>query len=305
MPPMPQPAVVVVNWNDAARTARCLRSLAAGDPPPRVYVVDNGSAEDPAELLRAELASVRLIRLSVNRGYAAGCNAGAAVALEEGANQLLFLNNDTEVEPTTVMALQNASSRHPDAILGPTIVFAADPGHVWSAGGVVRRPWMVNWHLGQGEPINRHRESHRIDWTTGCAMFVTAGTYRRLGPFDESLFIYLEDLDWCLRASRLGIETRLVADAILRHEVSATTSRLPTPAVLYYGCRNTYRIAFRHATTLRRLAMLPPLAVTVAKLAIRHAFWPARRGDAHYRARTFAILDFIRGRTGPWLAAVQ
>jgi GT2 family glycosyltransferase len=302
---MAHTAVVVVNWNDAARTARCLRSLAAGDPVPHVYVVDNASPEDPVQLLKAELPSVRLIRLAVNRGYAAGCNAGATIALEEGADQLLFLNNDTEVEPSTVRALEQAAARHPDAILGPTIVFAANPGRVWSAGGAVRRPWMVNWHLGEGEPVHRHRESHRIDWTTGCAMFVTARTYRRLGPFDESLFIYLEDLDWCLRASRLGIETRLVADAILRHEVSATTSRLPAPAVLYYGCRNTYRIAFRHASAPRRLAMLPALAVTVAKLALRNAFWPARRSDAHYRARTFAIVDFIRGRTGRWQAALQ
>lgn len=302
---MAHTGVVVVNWNDAARTARCLRSLAAGDPVPHVYVVDNASADDPGELLRAELPSVRLVRLAVNRGYAAGCNAGAAIALEQGADHLLFLNNDTEVEPSTVRALQQAAVRHPDAILGPTIVFAAHPDRVWSAGGAVRRPWMVNWHLGQGEPVDRHRESKRIDWTTGCAMFVTARTFRRLGPFDESLFIYLEDLDWCLRATRLGIETRLVADAILRHDVSATTSRLPVPAVLYYGCRNTYRIAFRHATAPRRVAMLPPLLLTVVKLALRNAFWPERRSDPQYRARTVAILDFMRGRTGPRQAALQ
>jgi GT2 family glycosyltransferase len=268
-----------------------------------VYVVDNASAEDPGELLRAELPGVRLVRLSFNRGYAAGCNAGAAIALDDGAHQLLFLNNDTEVERTTIRALHEAADRYPDAILGPTIVFATDPGLIWSAGGAVQRPWMVNWHLGQGDLVSHHRESRRIDWTTGCAMFVTASTYRRVGPFDESLFIYLEDLDWCLRAARLGIETRLAADAILRHDVSATTSRLPTASVLYYGCRNTYRIAFRYAKAPRRLTMLLAVAITVAKLAVRNALWPARRRDAHYRARTFAILDFIRGRTGPWAAS--
>jgi GT2 family glycosyltransferase len=296
-------AAVVVNWNGTARTARCLESLASSDPRPSVYVVDNASDEDPAATLEAAFLGVHLVRLAQNRGYAAGCNAGARAALEDGADQLFFLNNDTEVEPATLRALQAAASRHPDAIFGPTIVFARDPAHVWSAGGAVTRPWMTNWHLGEGEPLERSRESRRIDWTTGCALFVSSSTYRRLGPFDESFFMYLEDLDWCLRGARLGIETRLAADAILRHEVSASASKLPTPTVLYYGCRNTYRIAFRHATAARRVAMLPAMALTVAKVVLRNAFWPERRTDTLYRARTKAILDFVRGRSGPWLAA--
>ena len=296
-------AAVVVTWNDTARTARCLRSLARSEIAVQAYVVDNASSEDAGAALTQELPGVRVIRLDTNRGYGAGCNAGAEAALEDGADEILFLNNDTELEPGAVGALRREAALHPRAILGPAIVFAADPGRVWSAGGTVDRPWMVNRHVGQGERLEVHRQPRRVDWTTGCAMFVRAETYRRLGPFDESLFMYLEDLDWCLRAAQVGIETRLVPDAVVRHEVSASAGRLGRPSVLYYGCRNTYRVAFRHASPARRLAMLPALTVTVARVLARNAFWPTRRGDALYRARTHAILDFIRGRTGPLLAA--
>ena len=296
-------AVVIVNWNETGRTARCLRSIAADASAAQAYVVDNASSDGTVERLSHELPNVRFIRLPTNRGYAAGCNAGAAEAIRDGADAILFLNNDTELEPGATRALQREAVSHPDAILGPTIVFAADPARVWSAGGAVERPWMVNRHVGQGERLDARAGSRRVDWTTGCAMFVRAETYRRLGPFDESLFMYLEDLDWCLRGARLGIETRVVPDAVVRHEVSATASRLPSPSVLYYGCRNTYRIAFRHASAARRLVMFPALLLTVARLVVRNAFWPGRRTDLLYRARTLAILDFVRGRTGPLLAA--
>ena len=295
-------AVVIVTWNDTARTVRCLRSIAGSEMAAQAYVVDNASSEEAGETLHRERPEVRIIRLRTNRGYAAGCNAGAEAALRDGADELFFLNNDTELEPGAIGALQREAALHPGAILGPMIVFAADPARVWSAGGTVERPWMVNRHIGQGDRLEAHGNSRQVDWTTGCALFVRSETYRRLGPLDESFFMYLEDLDWCLRGAHLGIETRLVADAVVRHEVSATVSRLPSPSVLYYGCRNTYRIAFRHASAARRLAMLPALAATVAKVMVRNAFWPAKRGDALYRARTLAILDFVRGRTGPLLA---
>lgn len=295
-----QVGVVIVNWNETGRTVECLRSLAASTHPSLAQVVvDNASPEDPEPALRAEFPALRIVRLARNRGFAAGCNAGAAAALDGGADHLLFLNNDTQVEPDAVPALVAAAGRYPSAILAPKIVYADEPGRVWSAGGIVERPWMLNRHLGEGEPVERHAESRRVDWATGCALFVTVDTYQRLGPFDESYFMYLEDLDWCLRGARLGIETRLVADAVVRHEVSASANRMPRPSVFYYGCRNTYRLAFRHNAGIRRVRMAWTVAVTVAKLGLRNALWPGKRADPMYRARTRAILDFVRGRSGP------
>jgi GT2 family glycosyltransferase len=295
-----QVGVVIVNWNETDCTLRCLRSLAASaDVSLLPVVVDNGSPEDPEPALRAEFPQVTVVRLGRNRGYAAGCNAGAVAVLDRGVDSLLFLNNDTQVEPDALARLVAADDQFPSAILAPKIVYADAPGRVWSAGGSVERPWMVNVHLGEGDPVERHRGSRRVDWASGCALFVSAATFRRLGPFDESYFMYLEDLDWCLRGGRLGIETRLVADAVVRHEVSASAGRMPRPSVLYYGCRNTYRVAFRHNAGVRRLRMAGSVALTVGRLLLRNAFWPSKRTDPLYRARTRAILDFVRGRGGP------
>jgi GT2 family glycosyltransferase len=292
-------AVVVVNWEQAGRSLACLRSvLSAAGPDMLAVLVDNGSAESLAEL-QVHVPSVRVVRLDENRGYAAACNAGASYAISGGATQLLFLNNDTTLAPGAVYALMTAAEQHPDAILAPQIVYAADPHRVWSAGGVVRRPWMVNNHVGQGDDARAHSVPQRVDWATGCALFCSAGTFRKVGPFDEGLFLYMEDLDWCLRAARLGVEIWYEPASIVLHEVSASTGELPAPDILYYGCRNTYRVAFRHNRGPRRVAMAAGFAWTLGKAGVRNAISGAHRRDPLYQARTRALVDVVAGRTGP------
>ncbi|HZK73370.1 MAG TPA: glycosyltransferase family 2 protein [Clostridia bacterium] len=291
--------VVVVNWEQAGRSLACLSSvLSAGVPDPLTVLVDNGSTESLAEI-QQRLPSIHVVRLDENRGYAAACNAGASHAIAGGATHLLFLNNDTTLAPGSLSALMAAGKRRPDAILAPKIVYSADPTRVWSAGGVVRRPWMVNSHLGQDDDAGAHSEPRRVDWATGCALFCSAATLGKVGPFDEGLFLYMEDLDWCLRATRLGVEIWYEPTAVVLHEVSASAGALPRPDVLYYGCRNTYRVAFRHSLGLQRGPMAINLAWTLGKVAARNAFSGAHRRDALYRARTRALIDLVTGRKGP------
>ncbi|HEX2681129.1 MAG TPA: glycosyltransferase family 2 protein, partial [Candidatus Dormibacteraeota bacterium] len=175
---------------------------------------------------------------------------------------------------------------------------------VWSAGGALRRPWMENHHIGRDEPAASHSISRRVDWATGCAFFCAVETYERVGRLDEGFFLYLEDLDWCLRAARRRVEVWYIPEAVVQHEVSATTRHLPRPEVLYYGCRNTYRVAFRHNGRWRRFAMLPGFLITLARVAGRNATSSSYRRDAFYRARSLAILDFALGRTGACPASV-
>jgi GT2 family glycosyltransferase len=138
-----------------------------------------------------------------------------------------------------------------------------------------------------------------VDWATGCALFLAAPTFRRLGPIDEGYFLYLEDTDWCLRAARLGVETWLIPGAVIRHEVSASVRALPRAAVRYYAYRNQYRLEFRHGPAWLRPLVLLDALWTLAKAAARWLLFPSYRADAYYHARTRGVLDFLRGRWGP------
>src|SRR5437763_4253918 len=293
-------AVVVVNWNDAESSIRCLVSVHAAACDVDLVLVDNGSVEDPRAAVRERLEEASVVRLETNLGYAGGCNAGADFALARGADYVFFLNNDTRIDKDTIPALLRAAQRHPDAILGPKIVYAENPDVVWSAGGFLVGALLRNHHLGQGEPASACQTDRRVAWTTGCAFLVSAACYRRVGPMDERYFLYLEDTDWCIRAARRGVETWFVPEAEVRHEVSRTL-RSPKLAthVRYYSHRNQYRLALRYSSPLAKPLVVLDALLTLLKAAIRSLLSSDKRKDSYYHARTRAVLDFLRGRYAP------
>lgn len=297
----PALGVVVVNWNDAEASVAALRSAGPGDVI-RV-LVDNASTEDPRPTVGSELPDAILVPLSRNGGYAAGCNAGVEAAIEAGATRVLVLNNDATLEPGALAALAAADEETPGRVLAPLIVYADRPGTVWSAGGTVYLPMLRNHHIGLGDPLELHRQPRRVAWASGCALFFSAATWRRVGQMDESLFLYLEDVEWCLRARRAGVEVWTVPDAVVRHEVSRTTATLPAGEVRYYSYRNLYRLGFRHAPLWDKPVIALELAWTLAKTGVRWLAFPTYRNDSHYHARTRAIRDVVTGHWGPIPAA--
>jgi GT2 family glycosyltransferase len=165
----------------------------------------------------------------------------------------------------------------------------------------VTGPLFRNDHLGEGSLASRIDVSRRVDWATGCALFLSVETFNQLGPMDEAYFLYLEDVDWCLRATRLGIYTWFVPDALVRHEVSRTLGSHEWSAhVRYYAYRNRYRLAFRNGSLLTKPIVVGDALWTLAKAGLRSATSSAYRRDTHYHVRTRAILDFLGNRWGAY-----
>ena len=207
-------------------------------------------------------------------------------------------NNDLTVEPGAVGALLKASQTFPDAILAPLVVRADRPDVVWAAGAAVTLPWMSNWHLGEGDSRASIR-SGLVDWAPGCALFVSAETWAQIGPLDESYFLYLEDLDWCLEARRRNRSTICVAEAVVRHAGSLTAHTALTPAAVhYYGCRNTHRLAWKHNRGSVRAWVGVTAAWSAAKAGLRALLSPRGRHDPLHAARLQALVDFLRGASG-------
>ena len=128
-------AAVVLSWNRRDDTLACLRSLAAADPAPHVIVVDNASTDGTSEAVRREFPAIELIENPANLGFAEGNDVGIRHALAHGADHVLVLNNDTEVDPAFLAPLLDEASRRPDAgALSPKILFAEPPDLIWFAG---------------------------------------------------------------------------------------------------------------------------------------------------------------------------
>jgi GT2 family glycosyltransferase len=300
-PTAPRVAAVVVNWNGADDTIRCLGSLASSaDPIWHTYVVDNASTDDSVARISAVWPRTNLLVAGRNLGYAGAFNLGCARALADGAEFVLFLNNDVVVDPGCLGALLAAEPRIQAAILSPKILYLDRPGTIWYAGGYF--DWdLESHHIGQDEPDDgRYDFVHPIEWATGCALFFSALVARRVGGMDERYFLYLEDVDWSLRARRRGIALHFVPGARVHHAVSRSVDRLERPALRYYAWRNWYLLVREHGDWLQRAYAWADLATRFVKIATRNTLCPAYRRDPLYRARTRALRDVVAGRFGEY-----
>ena len=151
--PETQPLVctVILNWNGLADTRECLSSLQRIDyGSNRVVVVENGSEGGEATALRQEFGeAIHLIESPTNLGFAGGANLGMRYALEQGADYVLLLNNDTTVDPAFLSALvEAAKGRIEAAALCPKSY-------------LLRRTRRHLLNRRQREPLDRHRKADR------------------------------------------------------------------------------------------------------------------------------------------------
>ena len=296
--------VVVLSWNGREDTLACLRSLAAATYPKLgVLVVDNGSSDGSADAVAAAYPDVVLIRLDTNLGFAGGMNVGIAAALSCGAEMVMLLNNDTEVEPGFLEPLADALEAGGDTSAACSqIVFRDDPARVWYAGASFRpRRGHHGSNRGYGGPrLATTTPPFVTDRACGGAMLVRAGALVELGDFDESLFAYAEDTDWSLRSARAGWKVMVVPASVVRHAVSAASGGASSPDTLYYSLRNGLVVA-------ERWAPLGPLRTWLRRGEAVAAHLAQALGSGRRKAGARAVRDgwrdFRADRLGPRHAA--
>src|SRR5262245_15334076 len=125
-------SVIVINWNGLQYLQACLDALAAQQGVEfETIVVDNGSTDGSADFVRAQFPAVRVVALAENLGFAGGNNAGAR---EARGRHLVFLNNDTAVQPGWLAALRRAVDEPARfALVSSRVVYMHDPSLIDSA----------------------------------------------------------------------------------------------------------------------------------------------------------------------------
>lgn len=217
--------VIVVNWNNAGDTIRCLESLSGVHVPGmRVLVVDNGSTDDSADRIRGSYPQYGMLRLDRNMGFGGGCNAGHGQAMKEGAEYVVFLNNDTVVDPGFLEPLLAPLRRHGNvAVTVPRIYFMNYPGWIWYAGGEVNLLTGRVAHRGIRKKDGKLFDvSSETDYATGCCLAMSASDFSRSGGFDECFSMYGEDVDLSLRIRESGKKILYVPTSKVWHRVSAS-----------------------------------------------------------------------------------
>lgn len=286
--------VVVLNWNLTADTLACVASLCAdGFAAHEIMVVDNGSTTGLAALAQGLPRGVGQLYLPANRGFAGGNNVGIAAALDGGAGWVLLLNNDTVVHAGARDALLAAAAQGEYALLSPLILYADPSPRIWALGDKRLFGTLLTRGLHRNEPpAARLPHLVAVDFLTACALLVRADVFHGVGLLDEGYFMYAEDADFCLRASRAGYKLACATDARIAHKVSRSTGTAHPDSRrwrLEYQAR-FYRL---NAGLVQRMLLLMPF--TLAR-----AFFLAGRDLLAGRPQTAAatLEGWLRGWLG-------
>jgi glycosyltransferase involved in cell wall biosynthesis/GT2 family glycosyltransferase len=280
---------VTVTFNSAPELRRLADSIARHLPGARLVVVDNASSDDSRSV--ADSAGATVIANAENTGFGSAANAGVATVTEPIT---IVVNPDVELVDESLAQLA-AQAEH--GRLYAPLLLNADGSRQDSAHPLPASPATALYSLIPGQalpgPLRRRAEpwqSHkplRVGWATAACLVARTDTLKELGPFDESIFLYAEDLELGLRA-----ETWFHPEARVIHTRAHSTER-------EFGGENFELLARqRRDVVLRRMgrgrARLDDVIelLTFADRALLHALTghSAKRETERFRARVKAAV---------------
>lgn len=246
--------VAVLDWNGEPLTRACVASLSRLEGVrPRILIVDNGSRDAEGDQRLSVELGVECLRLDQNLGVGGGYNAALRWARERGIDRVLLLNNDTIVEdPWLARRLMDACG--PDVLaVGPRVL--DEDRSLFSAGGTLDWRTAQTGHLRQAQ-MPATDSPYPVPWVDGSCLMVSVPIACRVGGFNEEFFLYWEEVDLCVRATRHGFRCLVEPRTSIVH----LGSRSARPSQIdHLMLRNVILFMRRNASTRQHLRFLPHL----------------------------------------------
>jgi GT2 family glycosyltransferase len=231
-------------------------------PELEIILVDNGSTDGSAELVRSRFPDVDLVELPHNKGFAGGASVGLYMA---SGDIVATVNPDVRLDPGWMSAVANTLlSRADVGVVGSKILYP-DGKTIQHAGGIVHYPLATTHHIGRGEPDEgKYDHPKEVPFVTGAALAMWREVGRSLNFFDDEYFpLYYEDVDLCWRAHREGLKIVYQPSALAYHEETVTLDRR---SGVYYSFYHVNRLRFvvkRYSPEQVMLEFLPAEAARV------------------------------------------
>ncbi len=208
-------SVLIVNYNTQDSLSRCLSNLKGTYSNLQVVVVDNGSTDKSAQMVKDNYPWVELVESKRNIGLSAGNN----LALSESSGEyLLYLGSDAFPQKETIMGLVNYFENNPAVGIATCKLLLRSGELDWDAHRGFPTPWTAFTHFSGLEKLfpqsrlfggyflgfENMEQLHEIDLCISHFMFIRRGVFSTIGNWDENFFVYGEDVDFCYRAKKYG-----------------------------------------------------------------------------------------------------
>ncbi len=199
-------SIIIPVFNNVEYTKQCLKTLIENTPNNlyEVIIIDNGSTDGTKELLKCLSGNVKIISNRENLGFARACNQGAAAA---DGNYLVFLNNDTEVQPGWLEELVKVLENDSEIVAVGSKLLYPD-GSVQHAGVVILEIEGVNSLLPRHVFVQQPSDSNFANVpmvfqaVTAACMVVRKSNFESVNGFDESYWNGSEDVDLCFKLTK-------------------------------------------------------------------------------------------------------
>jgi GT2 family glycosyltransferase len=295
-PRQPLLSVCIVNWNAGDVLFKCLAALAADRDRGRweILVIDNASPDGSAAAIARRYPDVRVELNPQNLGFAAASN--RALDLARGT-YLLLLNPDTRVRPGALGGLVDLLDQQPDVgAVGPRLV--GDDGALQLSCGRTPSLWTAAvaklllhrlfsvYKFGRRE----HAKSRDVGWVSGACLMARRQAVQAAGRLDPAIFMFHEDVEWCMRIRRAGWRIVYSPGSEVVH-LGGQSVRQDLGRMLVASQRSQFYLFHKHfgLWSVRVLRWL-----TVAEMLLRAAAWtvltllcPGRRAEGRERLRAY------------------
>lgn len=229
-------SIVTLNYKKAHLTTRCIESLhtqfadelAKGEI--EVIIVDNDSQDDSVKTIEKEIKEkkykhIDLIANDKNAGFGAGCNVGAARAK---GKYILFLNNDTVAKDRSIWEMAAYLDKHEEiTIIGGQL--RNPDGSLQHSVGTFYTPVQATFLLlglqRLGVVDKNPKDIQKVDWVKGALLMIRNDAFKKLGGFDENIFMYVEDMELCYRAQLVGYKIYFYPFTNVYHEEQGSSNR--------------------------------------------------------------------------------
>lgn len=266
--------IIILNYNGYKNTIECLNSFKAVREPQGheliPVIIDNASVDDSVKVLRKDFPHIILLENKINLGYAGGNNTGITYALDNGADYIVILNNDTLFDRSSILEMLDALVLNRADVVCPKIYFEKgfeyhhdryqkkDLGKVfWFAGTIMDWANVIAHHRGVDEvDEGQYDKKPHIDFITGACFMVRRNVFDKIAGFDESYFLYYEDADLSMKMKKNDFKMILAVKSIIYHKNAGSTGGSGSTLQDYFITRNRLLFGLRYAGIRAKQALI-------------------------------------------------
>jgi GT2 family glycosyltransferase/glycosyltransferase involved in cell wall biosynthesis len=264
----PRVSVILVNYRGAEDTLAAIDALMALPEYPQnleIVVVDNASGDRSLDVLRHRKKDIILVASPTNSGFAGGCNLGVK---KSSGDIVAFLNNDAKPDSAWVSAALNSFDSYDNVGAVASQVLNWEGTHVdFSGAGMT---WYgMGYRPLTGTKVSKKRQTARpVLFGTGSAMFVRRSVFDALGGFDESFFMFFEDVDFGWRLNLAGYTYLYQPESIAFHRYHGSMGGIPKHREQFLLERNALYCLYKNLDDTQLQRILPGALLASAKRAV-------------------------------------